>query len=427
MSTRRVCAVALLLAAAGARAQGIESNFRPYLVGGRAAGMGGAFTALADDGSGAYYNPGGLAFVRASSLSFSLNAYGLVGGRVKDALGDGHDFPYQDMNVFPVASSGIKKLGERELETGVPKHTLFFSVFIPDGLYTDDRAQLGDSANAYFSQRSNQTLWIGGGYAHRFGRVGLGVGGYVLIGTLSRFLDLNIITPDGKNFVILSQRDDLSTVGFVGSIGVRWDVTDQVHLGLSVFTPDWGGGSRSSFLRVGGAGDLVDTVIFSRQADHLAATPSLPYRVQAGVAWEVGRWTLAGDLIVLGPRHTHDNPELHSEGLDYQVIRHPVLNVSVGAELALGGGFAIRTGFFTDFAASDATRVDVDNTSHVNHYGLSLSGGFRTDHVRTDVGFTGWWGNGTDVIPRNFTFPPTARTDAKEYGLFVFLATAYDF
>jgi hypothetical protein len=29
-----------------------DSNFRPYLVGGRAAGMGGAFTALADDGSG---------------------------------------------------------------------------------------------------------------------------------------------------------------------------------------------------------------------------------------------------------------------------------------------------------------------------------------------------------------------------------------
>ena len=110
MGTRRICAV-LLLAAASARAQGIESNYRPYLVGGRAAGMGGAFTALADDGSGPYYNPGGLAFVRASSLSFSLNAYGVIGGRVKDALGDGQDFPYQDMNVFPVASSGIKKFG----------------------------------------------------------------------------------------------------------------------------------------------------------------------------------------------------------------------------------------------------------------------------------------------------------------------------
>ena len=309
----------------------------------------------------------------------------------------------------------------------MPKHTIFFSVFIPDGLYTDDRDSLGDSANAYFSQRRNQTLWIGGGYAHRLGRVGIGVGGYVLIGSLSRFLDLDVIAPDGKSFVILSERDDLSTVGFVGSIGARWDVTDQLHLGLSVFTPDWGGGSRQSFVRVGAAVDGVGAGAGARQSDNLSATPSLPYRVQAGVAWEVGNWTLAGDLILLGPRHTHDNPELESEGLDYQVIRHPVLNVSVGGELALGGGFAIRTGFFTDFASSDPTRVDVDNTSHVNHYGLSLSAGLRTEHVRTDVGFTGWWGKGTDVIPKNLTFPPSARADAKEYGLFVFLATAYDF
>jgi hypothetical protein len=426
MRTRRLVGVVLVLAGGVARAQGIESNFRPYLVGGRAAGMGGAFTALADDGSGGYYNPGGLAFVRASSLSFSLNAYGLVGGRVTDALGDGQDFPYQDMNVFPVATAGIKKLGEPELETGVAKHTLFFSVFLPDGLYTDDRDQLGESANAYFSQRSNQTLWIGGGYAHRLGRVGIGVGGYVLIGSLSRFLDLDIITPAGTEFVILSARDDLSTVGFVGSVGVRWDVTDQLRLGLSVFTPDWGGGSRNSFVRIGAAVG-GNAGAFGQQSNQLSATPSLPYRVQAGVAWEAGRWTLAADLILLGPRQVHDNPELKAEGLDYLVIRNPVLNVSLGGELALGGGFAIRAGFFTDFASSDATRTDVDNTSHVNHYGLTLSGGLRTDHVRTDVGFTGWWGKGTDVIPKNLDFSFLARTDAKEYGLFVFLATAYDF
>ena len=59
MTPRQGCAVLAVLIAGVARAQGIESNFRPYLVGGRAAGMGGAFTALADDGSGGYYNPGG--------------------------------------------------------------------------------------------------------------------------------------------------------------------------------------------------------------------------------------------------------------------------------------------------------------------------------------------------------------------------------
>jgi hypothetical protein len=187
MTTRRVCALFLIVAAATARAQGIESNFKPYVVGGRAAGMGGAFTALADDGSGAYHNPGGLAFTRSSSLSFSLNVYGLAGGTVKDALGDGNDFVYRDLNIFPVATAGIKKLGAVEPETGVAKHTAYFSVFIPDGLTTDDRDQIGARENAYFSRRSNQTLWIGGGYAIRPGG-GLGAGAYGLIGSTSYFL-----------------------------------------------------------------------------------------------------------------------------------------------------------------------------------------------------------------------------------------------
>jgi len=46
MTTRRVCALILIVAATTARGQGIQSNFKPYVVGGRAAGMGGAFTAL---------------------------------------------------------------------------------------------------------------------------------------------------------------------------------------------------------------------------------------------------------------------------------------------------------------------------------------------------------------------------------------------
>ena len=426
MRTRRLVGLLLVLIGGAARAQGIESNFKPYIVGGRAAGMGGAFTALSDDGSGGYHNPGGLAFTRSSSLSFSLNAYGFAGGTVKDALGDGNDFVYRDLQVFPVASAGIKKLGEVEPETGVAPHTLFFSVFIPDGLTTDDRAQLGDVTNAYFSRRSNQTLWIGGGYAIRLGRVGIGAGAYALIGSTSYFLDLNVVTPDGTQFVILSARDDLSTLGFVGSAGVRWDVTDQLRLGLSVFTPEWGGGSRN-VLRPHRLLDRDDRGGFASQDEDLSATPSLPLRVQAGVAWEAGRWTVAADLIFLGPRHVQDNPERAPDGLDRIVIRRPVLNVAVGGELALGGGFALRAGFFTDFASSDPTRVDVDNTSHVNHYGLTLSGGLRTEHVRTDVGVTGWWGKGTDVIPRNLDFSLLGRTDATEYGVFVFLATAYEF
>src|SRR5438093_1350102 len=104
MRTMITRTVLVTLGLISARAHADESNFRPYIVGSRAAGMGGAFTALADDGGGPYYNPGGMAFARRSSLSLSASVYGLVSGSFADALGDGHEFSYQNLNTFPVST-----------------------------------------------------------------------------------------------------------------------------------------------------------------------------------------------------------------------------------------------------------------------------------------------------------------------------------
>ncbi|MDD4998178.1 MAG: hypothetical protein PHI99_08490, partial [Syntrophales bacterium] len=52
-----------------------EFHYNNMLIGERAAGMGGAFTALADDTSGMYYNPAGIVHAEEKSLSASVNAY----------------------------------------------------------------------------------------------------------------------------------------------------------------------------------------------------------------------------------------------------------------------------------------------------------------------------------------------------------------
>ena len=50
-------------------------HYNNVLVGERAVGLGGAFTALADDASGLYYNPAGIAFAQSNDISGSGNAY----------------------------------------------------------------------------------------------------------------------------------------------------------------------------------------------------------------------------------------------------------------------------------------------------------------------------------------------------------------
>src|SRR5512142_2790208 len=102
---------ALLLSTGSAR--GEDANFRPYLVGSRAAGMGGAFTALADDGSGPFYNPAGIAFVTRSQLSIAGSVYGIVSGAQENWLtigGERHDFSYSNLNTFPTATAAVWKV-----------------------------------------------------------------------------------------------------------------------------------------------------------------------------------------------------------------------------------------------------------------------------------------------------------------------------
>jgi len=151
--------------------------------------MGGAFTALADDGSALYYNPGGLAFVRRSQLSLSGSAYGLVSGRQADALGDGHDFTFRDLNIFPVSTSAVWKLADGGTPDG-DGTALAVSVFVPDAFRTNDRDKLGSSQNAFFVSSEQQTVWAGATWSRRFGRVGVGAIGFFLFGTALSQLEL---------------------------------------------------------------------------------------------------------------------------------------------------------------------------------------------------------------------------------------------
>lgn len=52
-----------------------EFHYRNFLPGDRAGSMGGAYTAISDDPSGAFYNPAGLAI--GNKLSINVNAFHL--------------------------------------------------------------------------------------------------------------------------------------------------------------------------------------------------------------------------------------------------------------------------------------------------------------------------------------------------------------
>ncbi len=435
---RRAAALALLsLTAYAVEARADDSNFRRYLIGGRAGGMGGAFTALADDGSGPYYNPGGMAFVQKSQVSLSASVYGLVNGSEAAALGDGHDFNYTDLNIFPVSTSSLFKLGDAPAGEIAP-HTIAISVFVPDAYHADNRASLTseNNQNAVSLTREEQTLWAGAAYAHRFGPLGVGVGAYAVVGTSTTDADLTAVISS-TNFATLSIRNDLTVIGLVASVGLRWDVTEDVHVGLSFFTPELGlYGSRSAFVRAVAPPNQTAPVppaaigVVNQTGLHASAT--LPLRAQAGLAFRSGRLTVAGDAIVLGALETVDDA-----GTDFErrVVRNAVVNGSLGAEWLLTESVPLRAGAFTDFAASPMpvakppgqTDPNPSNTSHVDRYGGTVSLGYRTEHTATDVGVIVSYGAGSDLQAHNFNYDDLIVTRSTQTLLYAFLSSAYRF
>lgn len=431
VSTFAMCS--LVLAPTAVRAA--DNNFRPYVLGARAAGMGGAFTALSDDGSGSFYNPGGLAFSARSSVSLSASVYGIAGGTYEGLFPRNQDFEYSNPQVFPVSTSAVRKLGAVNPDTGVPDQTVFFSVFVPDALRIDDRDTIGTPYNAFFYAQESQTVWAGGGYAYRLGRVGIGAVGYVLYGTEINSFDINVANPDDtQSFVVISSRMDTTTIGFLGGLGARVDVTDNLRLGVSVFSPAVGFGSRGYYAKatVGIVPDTTTAPNFAAVVnDDLDATPFMPLRVQAGAAWATPTWTLSADVTYLGGREVELNPELEDEGLNFNMVREPVINVSLGGEMLVADKFPVRAGLFTDFSAAVEPRGrdagSISNSQHIDRYGVSLSVGHRSTNVVTDVGVNLSYGTGKEVLPRQLDFTDLSYQDASQYLVYLFLATAYEF
>jgi len=88
----------VLLCALTARAD--MDHQKNTLIGGRAATMAGAYTAISDDASGAFHNPAGLAWATSSSFSGSANAYSTTDTTYKAAI-DGRDWQRESANLKP--------------------------------------------------------------------------------------------------------------------------------------------------------------------------------------------------------------------------------------------------------------------------------------------------------------------------------------
>lgn len=155
-------------------------HFNNFLLGDRAIGLGGAYTAIADDASAVVYNPAGMAFAQASGFSGSANAFYWKNATYKDTIGT-DDFVEKSSGSVPSFFGGLQQL------PALGHGSAFgFAVYAPDSdsKSQDDNIVKPDLGVENFHRTINaqaSTTYFGVGFGTRFNsRLAVGIGANVI-------------------------------------------------------------------------------------------------------------------------------------------------------------------------------------------------------------------------------------------------------
>jgi long-chain fatty acid transport protein len=428
----RIAALPAVLVALGTTATHADDNhYQNYLVGERAVGLGGAFTAIADDSSGAFYNPAGLAESPHSSLSLSAAVYGFATHRdAVDALGvedSGNTFI-----SYPTTAAWIQRV-RRGAEDGRGRIQLALSLITPYSTVSRRRlayavspqptATAGQTVGADVLEvnlADDDTLWIGlSGAAklHRRISVGLTVFGTLRSGVY-QFHGLQLLrfyqADQETDRAALGNRADLHFLhgGLLGVAGAMIAITDRLRLGAAFRTPQLrlSGSGEANLLSIGVAEQRLQV-----QSTDLAARffDYQPFKATLGAAYVVPRRIgVSLDFALHGPWATYTVLELEqpAEGgaRDLFWMRKKIVwQLNAGAEYYLRGIVPLRLGAFTNLSSLDPVNAcdpadpNCAETANpfadaVDRFGLAGSIGYEVDRATLNLGWSYCFGFRTE-------------------------------
>lgn len=408
-STRIALATLSLLSASAYADQFHYSNL---VVGERAMGLGGAFTAVADDASAIIYNPAGLGFALSNDLSGSANAFYQRKVTYKNTIGS-KDFEEKSGGTLAPFFGGLQKL-----DNVWPGLAVAFGLYAQDSELKNQNDLIENSGTLErFHRTANvrgSTTGLGLAAAKRVLSnlsVGLGVN-YVMIDELTQdYQDTKytsslsclpqtsasrpnwkVCTGNGfldQAFVEQNQRFHLKSTAMEFNLGAQlavgtWSfglnarmrkmITDELEYGVDSRT------NIGAISNVDGALNVaivnqVNVATDTKIEDPLKA---LPTEIRAGIAWYPSStflWTF--DTI-------HNTK---AEGGNSQYDREAVTNFATGAEYYITPSIPLRAGFFTNYdARPEVQSGKAGQADHIDYMGYSVFGGWVQPNSQVAAG-----------------------------------------
>jgi hypothetical protein len=380
------------------------NHFANVIPGGRATGMGGAYTAIADDSSAVLFNPGGLGFVKNKEISLTTNAY----------------LDFKETNIVKTEGN-LKRTGESGSmitpHFGVVKPLDFlsglsvvagFSVTTPDAKNAEQTRKLGSYPSLRVREiegidqlNTTTTDFLGAMGLKVTEKLGLGFSvGY------RRTHDVAVVARAGQ----LASCPDPAQVGTFMDKIYHFSAMNQIDVDSFLFgtgfryvaSPRISLGASARFQRIARQEVKINQMVnisegqrsTSEDPDYAQGLTFLCNGITSGtkeitsknefikLPWEsrIGLGISLGDFI----QWTID--VIYNSSLETKSSKnHPVWNYATGLESKFFSLFLVRTGIFSNL---DATKKNYDGTagSYANFYGGSFQIALNMPDIQYSVG-----------------------------------------
>jgi len=414
--------IALFLIAVPHVLQADQYHYNNILVGERAAGLGGAYTAVSDDPSGLYYNPAGIVFSTGSNLSGSVNAYYSASKKYDSVLG-GHGWERKSSALLPNYFGIIQPVGRGKIG---------FSYAVTDSIVEDQdqtfhdipstvQSTIDPARNAvidtYIINFNNEdyTYNFGPSYAIKVSdAVSLGTTVYVHYRKNQWIMNQLLTLEQGDDrYEWTNSYYELTEWGIRPVLGIMWSPSESSHsVGLTLSKTvllDSEARVQRTFKGLDYNADQKDRIDISSDEKR-----EYPYVVTLGYAWFPSPAALV----------SADISYFSSTDDDLIGKRDATVNLSVGSEYYFTSSVVMRAGLFTNFANTpEIESGSANQPEHVDMYGGSLSLAYFTRGSTITIGTSYSYGTGEAQI---ITGSPKIQ-DVTASSLMVFVGASYSY
>ncbi len=414
---RWIITMAVFLPCFGTSAVADEFHYNNLLIGDRAAGMGGAYTALSDDSAGLFYNPAGIAYA-SESYSASANTFNSQTKKYKNAL-DGKTFERQSSALLANFFGVIKPVG---------KYKFGFSYAVPDSV-SEDQDQAFDLSNGgrkiiNLSNKDN-TINLGPSFAMELiDDLAVGITLYAHKRETELILNQFEESADKQRYRWTSQYSEVNEWGMRPVIGIAWSPLDKLSLGLSL--------SKTVLFESSAVGLSTCSVSTTLDCnnDNNDPTPTADLLLAPGSIEPITAKKIYPVRVAVGAAYFASSSLLFSGDLTYYTaVADPnfgdkiaVVNVALGTEYYLTKKWAVRAGLFTNMANTPIIKEGVESNfeEHINLYGGSMSITNFSGNTSVTLGGSASYGIGKSQIAGG-----TSVQDASTLGWMIFLSSAH--